>query len=82
MHGRACKHIIFQSYDTSTFNAMRFNENPFTRQCEKENKKAKGFQILHFYWSFWRDIMAVKGLMYKVKQQPKFPAGMKKVYCC
>ena len=25
-------------------------------------KKAEGFQILHFYWSFSNDIMAVKGL--------------------
>ena len=24
---------IFQSYSTSTFSAMRFDENPFTYQC-------------------------------------------------
>ena len=31
--------------------------------AEKEDKKAEGFQILHFYWLFLSDIMAVKGLM-------------------
>ena len=30
--------------------------------AKKENKKAEGFQVLHFYWSFSNDIMAVKGL--------------------
>ena len=63
MHGRACKHYILQSYNTSTFNAMRLDENPFTRQCKKEDKKAEGFQISHFYWLFLSDIVAVKGLM-------------------
>ena len=47
---------------TSTFNAMRFDENHFTRQCEKEDKKTEGFQISHFYGSFSSDVMAVKGL--------------------
>ena len=37
-------------------------ETPFTCQCEKENKNASGFQVLHFCWSFSSDIMAVKGL--------------------
>ena len=55
--------IISRSCNTSTFNGMRFNENPFTCQCKKEDKKSEGFQILHFYWSFSSDIMAVKGLM-------------------
>ena len=40
MQGRTCKQYIVQSYDTSTFNAMHFDENPFTYQCEKEDKKA------------------------------------------
>ena len=40
---------------------MRFDENPFTRWCQKENN-AYGFQIWHFYWSFSSDIIAVKGL--------------------
>ena len=31
---------IFWSYNTSTFNAMRFYENPGSVQCEKGNKKA------------------------------------------
>ena len=47
----------------STFSAVSFDEDPFTCQCEKDDKKAEGFQILHFYWSFSSDIMAVKGLI-------------------
>jgi len=42
---------------------MRFDEIPFTCLCEKEDKKALGFQISHFYGSFSNDIMAVKGLI-------------------
>ena len=30
---------------------------------KNEEKGVKEFQILHFYWSFSRDIVAVKGLM-------------------
>jgi len=41
---------------------MRYDENPFTCQCKKEEENAEGFQILHFYWSFLSDIIAVKGL--------------------
>ena len=49
---------------TSAFNALRFDENPFACQCEKEDKTAKGFRILHyFYWSFSGYIMAMKGLI-------------------
>ena len=40
MHVRACKQYISRSYNTSTFNAMHFDESPFTCQCEKENKMA------------------------------------------
>ena len=61
MHGHACKQYMFESCNTSTFNAMRFGENPLTYQCEKEDKMASGFQIPHFYWSFYSD-KAVKGL--------------------
>ena len=44
-----------------TFNAIPFDKSPFTRQCEKEDRKAKGFQIVHFDWSsFSSDIVAVK----------------------
>ena len=39
---------IFRSYNTSTFNAMRFDENPSFRQCEIEDRKAEGFQISRF----------------------------------
>ena len=40
MHGRACKHGIFSGPVTSVFNAVRFDENPFTCKYEKEDKKA------------------------------------------
>jgi len=30
---------------TSTFNAMHFDENPFTFQCEEERKKALAFKF-------------------------------------
>ena len=43
---------IFSSPITSTFNAVRFNENPFTCQCEKEDRNSEGFQILHFIGHF------------------------------
>ena len=63
MHRRAYKQCIFRSYNTSTFNAVRFDESSFTCQCEKEDKKAERFQVSHFYWPFASDIMAVKGLI-------------------
>jgi len=50
------------------FSAVRFDENPFTCQCENEDKKAKGFQISYFYWSFLSYIMAVKGLRKRAYQ--------------
>ena len=48
--GRTCKQYIFQSRNTSTFNAMHFDENPFTCQCYKEgtHTKTEGFQIRPF----------------------------------
>ena len=61
----ARKQCIFRSYGSSTFNVIRFDENPFICLCEKEDKKAEGFQIWHFYWSFSNDILAVKGLSYE-----------------
>ena len=39
----------------------------FTCRCEKEDKKAEGFQIWNFYWSFSSAIMAVKAPFYPVK---------------
>ena len=43
---------------------MRFDDNLFTCQCEKEDKKPQRFQISHFYRSLSSDmIMAVKGDM-------------------
>ena len=51
-HGHPCIQSIFWLCITSTFTAMRFDENPFTRQCKKEKrkrkKKAKGLRISHF----------------------------------
>ena len=44
--------VYFQSYNTSTLSGMRFDENPFMCLCGKEDKKAEGFQISHFYGSF------------------------------
>ena len=58
MHGHACKQSIF----LSVFNAMPFDGDPVTRQCEKEDKKTQRFQISHFHGSFSNDIMAGKGL--------------------
>ena len=46
MHGDACKQYIFKSYNTSIFSAMHFDENPSTRQCEKEGKK--GLRVSDF----------------------------------
>ena len=61
MHGRGCKQHIFRSYDIY-FQCMCFDADPFTCQCKKEDRNSKGFHILHFYWSFSSDIVAVKGL--------------------
>ena len=63
LHGHSCRQSISRSFNTSTFNAKRFYENPFTCRCEKENKKGLRVKILHFYWSFSSDILAVKGLI-------------------
>ena len=53
---------VFSGPITSTFSAIPFDKSHFTCQCEKEDRKAKGFQILRFDWSFSSDIIAVKGL--------------------
>ena len=53
---------ILSGLITSTSNAIPVDKSPFTRQCEKEDRKAKEFQILRFDWSFPSDIVAVKGL--------------------
>ena len=47
MYGRACKQYIFLSCNTSVFNAMPFDGDPFTCQCEKEDtqKRLKGFKF-------------------------------------
>ena len=61
---------IFSGPITSIFNAMCFDENPTTCQQEKEDKKAEGFKISHFYGSFSNDIMAVKGLIMSYVWRP------------
>ena len=53
---------ISRSYNTSTVSAIRFDENLFTCQYEKE-KKAEGFKQFDINWLFSNYIMAVKGLM-------------------
>ena len=47
---------------TSTFSAVRFDENPFTCQREKEDRNSYGFELLHCYWSLSSDNVEVKGL--------------------
>ena len=58
---------IFSGLTTSIFNSIHFGGDPFTCYCKKEDEKAHGFQISHFYGLFSNDIMAVKGLMIQVK---------------
>ena len=63
MHGRACKQYIFQSYNTSTFNAMRFDKKSFHMPVRK--RKQKGLRVSNFALLlvvFSSDIIAVKGL--------------------
>ena len=63
-------HSIFSGPIMSIFNSMRFDGDPVTGQCEKEDKKAEGFQISHCDGSFSSDTMAVKGLMYNCMYIP------------
>ena len=57
---RSCLHANsrFSGPLTSTFNAVRFDENPFTCQCEKETKRLNGFIFRtsagHFQVTSWR----------------------------
>ena len=39
---------VFSGPITSTFDAMCFDESPFTCQCEKEDKMLKGFKFRNF----------------------------------
>ena len=48
MHGRACAQTMFQSCNTATFNAIRFDENAFTCQCEKKRKKRRCLRVSNF----------------------------------
>ena len=58
-----CVSVCVCVCNTSTFSAMRFDEDPFTCKYETESKKASRFQISYFYWSFSSDIITVKGLI-------------------
>ena len=56
---------------------MRFDGDPFTSQCEKENKKAyefQEFQIAHFQGSLSDDILAVKGLKQRAPNPAQYAA--------
>ena len=44
MHGRAYKEYYFRPCNTSVFNAMRFGENRFT--CQREKEDEKGLRVL------------------------------------
>ena len=52
MHRRAFKECIFQSCNTSTFNAVCFDKIPFTCQREKEDKGLKGLKFHTFIGNF------------------------------
>ena len=41
---------IFSGPITNIFNAVRFDEDPFTCRCEKEDKKAEGFLNFALLW--------------------------------
>ena len=38
---------------------------------KEKTETVTGFKLLHFYWSFSSDIMAVKGLMFQTKTKKK-----------
>ena len=52
MDGRTCKQYIFQFYNTSAFNALHFDENPFTCQSKKKTERLKGFKFHTFNCCF------------------------------
>ena len=52
MHGRTCKQYIFRSYNTSTFNAMRFDEILSHASAKKKTKRLKGFKFRTFNYRF------------------------------
>ena len=56
MQGRVCTQYIFWSCNIY-FKCYAFScENPFTCKSKKEDKKALGFKILHFYGSFSNEL--------------------------
>ena len=62
MHGHAYKQYIFRACNIY-FQCYAFLMKIISRDsAKKEDKKASGFQIPHFYGSFSNDIMAMKGL--------------------
>ena len=75
IHGNTFKTYIFQSFNPSIFNAMRFDENAFKYryQCEKRRQKGLKVLILPFYWLFLNNIMALKGLIVRDKVTRQYP---------
>ena len=53
---------MFQSCKTYIFQCNAFWWNSFHVSMWKKKTKRLKFQISHFYWLFWKDIMAAKGL--------------------
>ena len=63
MLGRACKQYVFQSCNVYfSMLCIWMSILSHASAKKKKTKKATGFQVLRFYWSFWNDLMAVKGL--------------------
>ena len=55
---------IFSGPTTSTFNAIYLLIKVFSHaNAKKKMRKTKGFQTVHFDWSFSSDTVAVNGLI-------------------
>ena len=54
--------VYFWSYNTSTSNATRFDENPFSCQCEKENKKGLSVSDLALLLVVFKSHHGTKGV--------------------
>ena len=67
MHGHACEQCISRSYNASTFNAARLDENPFTWLCGKGDKKpssASNFALLLVVFKWRHDSEGVKCMVH------------------
>ena len=64
--------VLGPTYSKLTFNTVCFDRNPFSVSCKVSNeRKARGFQISHFDWSFVGGIVAVKRLISAQKMSLK-----------